>query len=161
MREGARAVRMGEIAVARNGEVLAAIGLGSCVGVALLDPQAGVAGLAHVLLPEPASGREGGPARFATTAVPALLKAVESAGATRARVIAKMAGGASMFAGLSNNGIAAIGQRNAAAVRRTLEELGIPLVAEDTGGSWGRTIHVQASDGAYIVSNVLRDDVVL
>ena len=161
MREGAQPVRMGEIAVARDEQVLAAVGLGSCIGVALIDPHAGVAGLAHVLLPEPASGREGGPGRFASTAVPALLQAMEQAGAARSRIVAKMAGGASMFSGLSNSGIAAVGQRNAAAVRRALEQLGIPLVAEDVGGSWGRTIYVQARDGAYVVSNVLREDVVL
>jgi chemotaxis receptor (MCP) glutamine deamidase CheD len=46
-------------------------------------------------------------------------------------------------------------------VRRALEQLGIPIVGEDVGGTWGRTVHVQASDGAYIVSNVLRDDVIL
>lgn len=161
MRSGARAVRMGELAVARRSEVLAAIGLGSCIGVALIDAKAGIAGLAHVLLPEPASGREGAPARFATTAVPALLQAMLDAGAARERLIAKMSGGASMFTGLTSNGIAAVGQRNAAAVRRALEELGIPLVGEDIGGNWGRTVHVQAQDGAYIVSNVRRDDVIL
>ena len=161
MREGARPVRMGELAVASRNEVLAAVGLGSCIGVALIDERSAIAGLAHVLLPEPSSGREGGPGRFATTAVPALMQEVVRAGAARDRLVAKMAGGASMFAGLSNNGIAAVGQRNAAAVRRALEQLGIPLVGEDVGGTWGRTVHVQASDGAYIVSNVLRDDVVL
>lgn len=161
MRDGARVVRMGEIAVAHEDEVLAAIGLGSCIGVALFDTQARVAGLAHVLLPEPASGREGAPGRFASTAVPALLRDLEYAGATRARVVAKIAGGAALFRGLSSSGLAAVGERNAAAVRRALEWLRIPLVAEDVGGRWGRTVYVQASDGQYIVSNVLRDDVVL
>ena len=161
MREGARSVRMGELAVARQDEVLAAIGLGSCIGIALIDRESAIAGLAHVLLPEPASGREGGPARYGSTAVPALLDEVLRAGASRERLVAKMAGGASMFAGLSSNGIAAMGQRNALAVRRALELLGIPLVAEDTGGTWGRTVYVQARDGSYIVTNVLRDDVAL
>ena len=161
MRSDARPVRMGELAVAREDEVLVAVGLGSCVGVALLDPEARVAGLAHVLLPEPSSGREGGPGRFASTAVPALLEALEAAGAGRDRIVAKIAGGASMFAGLSPNGVGAVGERNAAAVRAALEKLSIPLLGEDVGGSWGRTVYLQASDGAYIVSNVLREDVVL
>lgn len=159
MKDGALSVRMGEIAVARDEQVLAAIGLGSCIGVALFDEQARIAGLAHVLLPEPASGRDGSPGRFASTAVPALLAAMEKAGAARSRIVAKMAGGASMFSGLSSSGIAAVGQRNAAAVRRALDQLGIPLVAEDVGGSWGRTIYVQPRDGTYVVSNVLREDV--
>ena len=161
MRAGAKPVRMGELAVARQDEVLAAIGLGSCIGVALIDREAMLAGLAHVLLPEPASGREGGPARFATTAVPALLEEMIRAGAARERIVAKIAGGAAMFSGLSSNGIGSIGQRNADAVRRALDRLKIPLAGEDIGGSWGRTIYVQAIDGAYIISNVLRDDVVL
>ncbi|HUF12774.1 MAG TPA: hypothetical protein VMN78_06735 [Longimicrobiales bacterium] len=161
MREDARAVRMGELAVAREDEVLAAVGLGSCIGVALFDPEARLAGLAHVLLPEPTSGREGGPGRFASTAVPALLEELIGAGAGRERIVAKMAGGASMFRGLSPNGEGAVGERNAAAVRRALEQLDIPLLGEDVGGNWGRTVYVQASDSAYIVSNVLREDVVL
>lgn len=161
MREGAHAVRMGELAVARSDEVLAAVGLGSCIGVALVDPEAHVAGLAHVLLPEPASGREGAAGRYATTAVPALLQEVVAAGATRERLVAKIAGGSSMFSGLSASGVGAVGERNAAAVRRALDTLGIPVVGEDIGGTWGRTVHLQASDGAYIVSNVRRDDVVL
>lgn len=161
MRAGARSVRMGELAVARGEQVLAAVGLGSCIGVALIDREAHVAGLAHVLLPEPASGREGTEARYASTAVPALLEHVLQAGAVRERLVAKLAGGASMFEGLSATGVGAVGERNAAAVRRALERLRIPVVGEDVGGTWGRTVHLQASDGAYIVSNVLRDDVVL
>lgn len=161
MREGARAVRMGELAIAREDEVLAAIGLGSCIGVALFDPEARLAGLAHVLLPEPSSGRVGAAGRYASTAVPALLDELTGAGAVRERIVAKMAGGASMFRGLSPNGVAAVGERNAAAVRHALEQLDIPLLGEDIGGNWGRTVYVQASDSAYIVSNVLREDVVL
>ena len=161
MREGARSVRMGELAVARADEVLAAVGLGSCIGVALVDTDAHVAGLAHVLLPEPASGREVTPGRYAITAVPALLEEMLRAGAKRERLVAKIAGGASMFPGLSATGVGAVGLRNAEAVRHALEQASIPLVGEDVGGTWGRTVHLQASDGAYVVSNVLRDDVVL
>lgn len=161
MREGALAVRMGEIAVASGDELLAAVGLGSCIGVALFDREARIAGLAHVLLPEPSSGRAGGPGRFASTAVPALLQEMEAAGAVRQRIVAKITGGASMFRGLSPNGVGAVGERNADAVRQALQRLGVPLVAEDVGGNWGRTIHVLPGDGQLIVSNVLRDDVVL
>ena len=161
MRAGARSVRMGELAVACERDVLAAVGLGSCIGIALIDADAHIAGLAHVLLPEPTSGRESVPGRYASTAVPALLEAVLRAGARRERLVAKLAGGASMFPGLSTTGIGAVGERNAEAVRRALAQLGIPVAGEDIGGTWGRTVHLQASDCAYIVSNVLRADVVL
>ena len=154
-------MRMGELAVAREHETLAAVGLGSCIGVALVDAEAHVAGLAHVLLPEPSPGRESAVGRYASTAVPALLEDVLRAGAKRERLVAKLAGGASMFPGLSATGVGAVGERNAEAVRRMLAQLDIPVVGEDLGGTWGRTVRLQASDGRYIVTNVLRDDVVL
>lgn len=161
MRRGAHPVRMGEIAVAKDEDVLAAVGLGSCIALALLDVEARIAGLAHVLLPEPARGRDGAPGRFASTAVPALIEALLEAGASRTRLVAKLAGGASMFADISPHGVLAVGARNAEAVRLALERVGIPIVAEDLGGNRGRTVHLQATDGTLVVSNVLSDDVVL
>lgn len=161
MRRGAQPVRMGEIAIASEDGVLAAIGLGSCIALAVVDVEARIAGLAHVMLPEPASGRQGGPGRFASTAVPSLVETLVAAGASRERLVAKITGGASMFSGLSPSGVMAVGARNAEAVRLALERLGIPVVAEDLGGNWGRTVHLQAADGRLVVSNVLRDDVVL
>ena len=53
------AVRMGELAVSSApGEVLLSIGLGSCIGLALVDQRRGIAGLAHVMLPEAGGVRE-------------------------------------------------------------------------------------------------------
>jgi chemotaxis protein CheD len=83
-------VRMGEMIVSSiDGAEIAAIGLGSCIGLALIDPQAGVAGLAHVVLPESGSG-DGPAAKFGDTVVPALLGAVEAQGAIKHRVIATL-----------------------------------------------------------------------
>ena len=161
MRIGALPVRMGEIVVSRGTDVLAAVGLGSCVAVALYDPDRRVGGLAHVLLPDPASGREAPPGRFAATAVPELLRRLEDEGAQRPAVRAKIAGGASMFAGLSPNGVAAMGRRNVDAVRLALERLAIPLLGEDIGGNWGRTVYFDVGTGRLTVTNVLRDDVVI
>lgn len=156
-----RQVRLSEMHVLSGTGALTAVGLGSCVAVALHDAQRRVAGLAHVLLPDPSAGREASPGRFASTAVPALLHRVEQAGAERAAVRAKLAGGASMFGGLAPNGVAAVGRRNAEAAKKALAELGIPVVAEDLGGNWGRSIHFDVATGRMVVSNVLREDVVL
>src|SRR5690606_41578458 len=80
-------VRVGEARVAKTGVTLVALGLGSCVAVVLYDPQARIAGLAHVLLPDPSSARHPGPpGRFATTAVPWLITAMETKGAARERL---------------------------------------------------------------------------
>jgi chemotaxis protein CheD len=138
-------VRMGEFAFSASaGDVLVSLGLGSCVGVALLDRRATVAGLAHVVLPA-AEGRAETPGKFADTAVPALLDAVVALGARRSHLEAVLVGGASMFsfggAGLE------IGQRNDEAVREELARLRIPIAAAETGGSRGRTVRVDVQTG--------------
>jgi len=138
-------VRMGEYAFsATAGDMLVSLGLGSCIGLALLDRRAAVAGLAHVVLPA-TEGRGGTPGKFADTAVPALLEAVTGLGARRTRVEAVLVGGASMFS-FGGNGLE-VGQRNDAAVREALGTLRIPIVAAETGGSKGRTVRVHVETG--------------
>ena len=133
-------VRMGELAVSRDpGHVLVSLGLGSCIGLALLDVRGGVAGLAHVVLPE-SGGREDKIGRFADRAVPELVEQMQRVGAVRPRLKAVLVGGASMFA-LGSAGLD-VGPRNEAAVREQLKSLRIPVVATETGGNRGRTIRV-------------------
>ena len=138
-------VRMGEFAFSGTaGDLLVSLGLGSCIGLALLDRRVAVAGLAHVVLPA-AEGREGAPGKFADTAVPVLLDAVIGLGARRTRVEAVLVGGASMFS-FGGNGLE-VGQRNDVAVRAELAKLCIPVVAAETGGSKGRTVRVSVATG--------------
>lgn len=146
-------VRMGELAVSSEDDVLVTIGLGSCIGLALVDRGSGIAGLAHVVLPE--SG-EAGPARsaatFADTAVPALLERLASAGADRRRLEAVLAGGAQMFRfGRRSDAGLEIGVRNDQAVTAALARERIPLRAKATGGNRGRTIRVHVSTGVITV----------
>lgn len=132
-------VRMGEMAVSnRPGDVLVAIGLGSCIGLAIADREAGIAGLAHIVLPE-ALGKDGPTAKFAELAVPDLIAKLEQAGAVRRRMQAVLIGGARMFTlGASLD----IGSRNAEAVRQALRESGIRIHCESVGGSRGRTARI-------------------
>ena len=138
-------VRMGEYAFSASaGDVLVSLGLGSCIGLALLDRRAAVAGLAHVVLPA-AEGRDAPPGKYADTAVPALLDAVLELGARQSRLEAVLVGGASMFS-FGGNGLD-VGQRNDAAVREELARLRIPIVAAETGGSKGRTVRLDVETG--------------
>jgi chemotaxis protein CheD len=138
--------RMAEIAVSRHeGDVLVALGLGSCIGLALLDRASLVAGLAHVVLPE---SRPGGatPAKFADTAVPELLRQMTGLGASASRLHAVLVGGAEMFsAGAS--GALDIGRRNEEAVKAALAAVGIPVTRTLTGGNAGRTMRVHIGTG--------------
>jgi chemotaxis protein CheD len=144
-------VRMGEAAASyAPGDVLACIGLGSCIGLALVDRAKGVVALAHVMLPETSQPDPPQPHKFADLAVPALVDLALAHGASRTRLEAALVGGAAMFQfGGSGQDI---GQRNAAAVTRGLEALRIPVRATETGGSKGRTVRVTA--GADITITV-------
>jgi chemotaxis protein CheD len=134
-------VRMGEASASnRPHDVLACIGLGSCIGLVLVDRSKGVAALAHVMLPEAAQPDPPQPYKFADLAVPALVDLALAHGAGRTRLEACLVGGAAMFQfGGSGQDI---GQRNAQAVTRLLEAHRIPIRAEETGGSKGRTVRV-------------------
>lgn len=154
MKPGEQMARMGECAVAGGAEgVLTALGLGSCIGLALVDRRASVAGLAHVVLPAGAPASEDPPGKFAPTAVPFLIAQVLALGARRTRLEAALVGGASMFASSSNGGME-IGQRNEAAVRECLERVRIPVVAAVTGGNRGRTIRVYLGSELRITAKV-------
>jgi chemotaxis protein CheD len=144
-----RMVRMGELAISDTpGDVLVSLGLGSCIGLALVDKRAGVAGLAHIVLP--ASGGESKPEamhKFADHAVPALLDGMVERGASRVFIQASLVGGASMFATVGQD----VGRRNAVAVRELIAQRRVPVVAEAVGGSRGRTVKVDVARGTVSV----------
>lgn len=142
--------RMGELAVSSvPGDVLVAVGLGSCIGLALLDRRLGIAGLAHIVLPQSQAPVNENPNKFADLAVPQLVAELTELGARRIRLEAVLVGGASMFSASSSS--LEVGQRNEAAVRELLAARHIPVVAEATGGSRGRTIRVDVASGAVTV----------
>jgi chemotaxis protein CheD len=148
-------VGLGQIAACAEPErALSALGLGSCIGLVMIDPGSGVVGMAHVMLPDSALSSAGGPAgKYADTAVPALIEAVCDLGADVARLVVKMAGGAQMFTGAGAGGLN-IGTRNAVAVRAALSAAGLRLRAADTGGNAGRTLEVVAGTGLVTVRQV-------
>lgn len=117
--------------------------LGSCIGIALYDLKAGVGGMAHVMLPE-ATGPTESPGKFADTGVDSLLQDVLKGGASRSRLLAKIAGGAAMFGAASDTGI---GARNAKAVMERLKKHEIKLVAHEVGGNKGRRMSLNPQTG--------------
>jgi chemotaxis protein CheD len=141
---GEMSVRMGELATSSDpGTVLVSIGLGSCIGLALVDAGVGVAGLAHIMLPGPGEAATRPPATFADTGVVALLGSVLELGARRARLTAAIVGGAQMFGSAAQ---LQVGARNEEAVRAALRAARLPVAAADTGGATGRTIRVYVDD---------------
>jgi chemotaxis protein CheD len=134
---------MGEMVVSNNPtEELVALGLGSCIGLAIVDPSAGVAGLAHIVLPE-SNERVDQVGKFADTAVPELIAQMRRAGGIERRFEAAIAGGARMF---EMSGGLDIGSRNEAAVRAAMAEARIAIKAAKTGGNTGRTVKISVGD---------------
>ena len=117
-------------------------GLGSCVGVILFDESKQIAGLIHIMLPDSSLGRVESinVAKFADTGINALINLLKLEGVQPFKLKAKIAGGAQMFKFSSDKDSMRIGPRNVEAVKAELRKSGIPLVAEDIGGSSGRTI---------------------
>lgn len=132
-------IGIGDLKVCRAPDVLVTYALGSCVGVCLLDSATSVGGLSHIMLPDSTAGTNGAstPMRFADLALPMLIRQMEGMGASRTRLKAKIAGGATMFATASDK--FNIGERNIAAVKKFLMQNHIPIIAEDIGLDYGRT----------------------
>lgn len=140
-------IGIADLNVAKPPDILVTYALGSCVGICLYDAATHVAGLSHILLPSsqqmPGNNT---PMKFADTAIPLLVARMTKIGARQPNLKAKIAGGAQMFAASGNASIANIGARNVAAVKETLARLHIPIVKEDTGANYGRTLLFSAED---------------
>lgn len=149
-------VGMADSAVAKKPAKLTTLGLGSCVGISLYDKSTGVGGMVHIMLPsiENARSKEN-IAKFADTGIPALIDNMIDEGAYKHRTTAKIAGGASMFSFNSKNQLN-IGERNVEATKLALKDLKIPILAEDTGQNYGRTIILDTENGELTVKSALK-----
>lgn len=147
--------------VAPNG--ITTLGLGSCVGIAIRDPQTKIGGLAHIMLPDSTAirGANQNIAKFADTGIRDLVERMEKLGASRRRMVAKIAGGAMMFSFRGASGIGQVGERNVEATIKTLKELNIPIQAQDTGENYGRTVVFYPESGEYHIRAVGRDERVI
>jgi chemotaxis protein CheD len=123
------------------------IGLGSCIGLTLYDPQKKTGAMVHIMLPE-SGGRTDRPGKYADTAIPLLIKELDKIGSSKRSLIAKIAGGACMFEYFGTN--LNIGERNTEKVRVALKEQGIKLSAEDVGGKVGRTVTFLPANGGKV-----------
>jgi chemotaxis protein CheD len=142
-------VRMSEIAVSgAQSDVLVSVGLGSCIGLALVCRRGRACGLAHVMLPESNGRRSDHPGKYGDQAVSALLAGLAGLGVYPRALDAVLVGGAQMFANVAGM---EIGSRNEAAVRAALRRARVPVSAAATGGSTGRTVRVHVATGTVTV----------
>jgi len=148
-------VGMADLNVCTTPDAITTLGLGSCVGIILFDPAKKIAGLAHIMLPDSTKIKNNeNKAKFADTGITVLFDQLIKMGAVKSRMTAKIAGGAQMFAFNSNSDMLRVGERNVQSTKDTLKKLGIPIIAEDTGNSYGRTIEFYPENGNLIIKSV-------
>jgi len=151
-------VNVADWAAERGEGVLVTLGLGSCVAIMLYDPQVNAAAMAHVLLPSMSLARDTtNHAKFPETAVPLLVDRLKRLGADPRRIVAKLAGGASMFSQLVTPGTIQMGERNVLASRNALRAASIPIVRESVGGERGRSVRFHVQDGRVEIRSVGAD----
>ena len=148
-------VGMADLNVCVSPDRITTLGLGSCVGIALRDPVTKIGGLAHIMLPDSTTIRNNSNIpKFADTGIEELVKQVTKRGANRTRLVAKIAGGAQMFGFNSNSEMVRVGERNVQATKKKLAELRIPILAEDTGKNFGRTVIFYPETGDFVIRAV-------
>ncbi len=147
-------VDISDMKIARKPEdVIVTYSLGSCVGLTLYDPIAGLGGMIHCMLPlskiDPEKARIK-PYMFVDTGVAAMLGELYALGAQRQNLIAKVAGAGSP---LGREETFRIGQRNYTILRKFLWKNNILIEKEDVGGSKARTLYLYMADGKTTVKS--------
>jgi chemotaxis protein CheD len=134
--------------------------LGSCVGVCLYDAELSLGGMCHIMLP---TYRDGSSSfkKYADSAIPMLLDDMEKKGGKRSRVTAKIIGGARMFNITDNSVMGDIGNNNIRKVKEVLKSFNISIIAEDTGGSHGRTIDFYLETGEVKIKKMNSDEKII
>ena len=148
-------VGMADLNICKSPDGITTLGLGSCVGVALRDPVTKIGGLLHAMLPDSTVIKNNTCVeKFGDSGLDELVKRMVRAGANKARLEAKLAGGAQMFAFQRNSDLVKVGERNAEAARKKLRAMHIRLLAEDTGLNYGRTVIYYPETGIYVIKAV-------
>ena len=148
-------VGMADLNICKAPDMITTLGLGSCIGIAIYDPVTKIGGLAHIMLPDSKQMRNNSNiAKFADTGIEELVRRMVRAGANKGRMVSKIAVGAKMFEVKGVYGIGNVCERNAVASRAKLKQLGIPLIAEDTGLNYGRTVELYPETGDFYIKAV-------
>ena len=148
-------VGMADLKTGRHPCMLTTLGLGSCVGISLFCRVSHTCGMAHVMLPSSKQARENlNIAKFADTGIVELVNQMLRIGAKRTSIVAKLAGGAQMFSFRDASDIMRIGDRNVDASKDILTRMRIPIISEDCGANYGRTIELYSENGSVLIKTI-------
>ena len=153
-------VGIADMKMAKGGGMLITYALGSCIGICLYDQKIKLAALIHIMLPLNMEPGRKNTMKYADTGIRETLRQMESKGASRSRITAKIAGGAKMFEVSGSNGLGNIGQRNIESVKATLRRENIRLLAEHTGGTVARTLLFDVVSGQGCIRSYGHEDII-
>ncbi len=156
-------VGMADLKICKAPDGLITLGLGSCVGIAIRDPLTKIGGLVHIMLPDSKAivNNNGVKEKFADTGIEELVQQMVALGANRNRLVAKIAGGATMFQLQGRSDIMKIGERNIQASINKLNEMNIALLSQDTGDNYGRTVTFYPESGEFHIRAIGRDNKII
>lgn len=148
-------VDVAQIKIAKAPVRLITRGLGSCLGIIIYDPIKKMGAMTHTMLPDIDKARiKSNPARFVNSVIRKAVEDLEKLGSSRTHLVAKLFGGAHMFSFIDPSSILNVGQLNIEMAQATLKELGIKVAAQETGGTFGRTIELNLEDGKVYVRTI-------
>lgn len=148
-------VEMAQLILAEAPAKLVTRGLGSCLGITLYDPIKKFGGMVHAMLPDIEKAKiQTNPARFVNSAVKKMVEEMEKKGCSRSRLAAKVFGGAHMFSFIISDGSLNVGQKNVEMAESVLNEMKVKISAQETGGTFGRTIELNLDDGKVLIKTV-------
>lgn len=148
-------VGMGEMKTGEAPCKMITRGLGSCVAITLYDPAKKIGGMAHAMLPDIEKVKlKSNPSRFVNYVVKKMLEDLQKQGCFKERLVAKIFGGAHMFGFITSESILNVGEKNVTMAKTALNELGIKLSVEETGGTFGRTTELDLETGKVLVKTI-------
>ena len=148
-------VGLAEYAISQNPEdVLVAYGLGSCIGVVMIDPISKFSVLLHAVLPKATDGLntfDFNPYKYVENGIEKLITTFRKEGTNPAKLTVRIVGGANMLISSDLTRSFDIGTRNIEAAQTTLNRLRIPIAAAEVGGHTGRTVRVYVAGSRVTV----------
>jgi chemotaxis receptor (MCP) glutamine deamidase CheD len=145
-------IYIGGVFVSRDAAVVKTL-LGSCIAACLWDPLRGVGGMNHFMLPRPANGDGGHDlARFGVHAMELLIGKIQRLGGDRRTMQAKIFGGGHVLQIVGSG--AAVPEQNIRFIRHFMTQEGIPVVAEDLGGTAARQVIFHTDSGKALLKRL-------
>ena len=153
-------IGIADMKFAQTSGTLITYALGSCIGICLYDPVIKLGGLLHIMLPLNMEAGRKNTMKYADTGIRETLREMESKGALRSRITAKIAGGAKMFE-VTGGTLGNIGQRNIDSVRLCLKKENIRILKEDVGGNFARTLSFDVATGNGVIRSYGREEMTI